>query len=70
MAGRRYFVMRFRWVDPSLWAKLGKELPQMTPFASAGEVGVRHCPGCGADLKRWAEEHPNEFDAMLRQVVD
>jgi hypothetical protein len=70
LAGRRCFVVRFRWVDPALWQRLGHQVPQMTPFASAGETGIRHCPGCGASLEEWAERNALEYDEILTRVVD
>ncbi len=68
--GDRYFVVRFRWVDPVLWKGLSKVLPQMTPFASASEKGINCCPGCGKDLTRGIEENPALFDRLLSEVVD
>jgi hypothetical protein len=68
--GEMQFVVRFRWIDPNLWADLGKTVPQMTPFATGGEMVLRHCPGCGHDLIDWAKGNPNEFKVLLEQVID
>jgi len=68
--GRRCFVVRFRWVDPALWNKLSGQLPQMTPFATAGEKAINYCPGCGTNLEGWIAEHEDEFDALVPLVID
>lgn len=68
--GDRYFAVRFRWVNPQLWQSLSQQLPQMTPFATAGECLVNHCPGCGTKLDDWIAAHPTEFDTLLSQVID
>jgi hypothetical protein len=68
--GRRFFAVRFRWVDPLFWEKLSGQLPQMTPFATAAEIAINHCPGCGAPLAGWIQQNPEEFGALLAQVVD
>lgn len=68
--GGRIFVVRFRWIDPLLWEKISGQLPQMTPFATAAEIAVNHCPGCGKDLNEWIQENPDEFKELLTQVLD
>jgi hypothetical protein len=68
--GDRYFVIRFRWVDPVLWKRLSDQLPQMTPFATAGEMAVNHCPGCGTKLSDWIQQNQGEFEELCDQVVD
>lgn len=68
--GGRFFVVRFRWVDPVFWEKLVQPLPQMTPFATAAEIAINNCPGCGANLSELIRDNPAQFDALLNTVVD
>jgi hypothetical protein len=68
--GGRFFVVRFRWVDPHIWEGLSSQLPQMTPFATAGEKAIIHCPGCGANLADWIQAYPADYESLLAKVID
>lgn len=68
--GWRHFAIRFRAVDPVLWASLSSNLPKGTPFASAAELSINNCPGCGTKLEDWIAENSDAFEALVLQVVD
>jgi hypothetical protein len=69
--GIRTFVMRFRCVDAEIWADVRRALPAQVVGVTLGEeVLLSYCPWCGANLKEWIASHPEEFDALLSQVID
>ena len=68
--GVRFFVIRFRWVEPGLWAKWGRRIPQMTPVASSSEFMIHYCPRCGASTDAWIRDNDSAFSELLAQVVD
>lgn len=68
--GADYFAVRFRIMDPGKLTQLSSHLPVGTPFTSAAEMAINHCPGCGASLAGWIVEHPDEFEILLGQVID
>lgn len=68
--GHDIFVIRFRSMDIDAVARLSSYLPSGTPFASGGDLAINHCPGCGVRLSDWISDHPEDFEEILRQVID
>jgi hypothetical protein len=68
--GQRCFVVRFSWVDPNLWKRLGSTLPPSTPFATAAEKVINFCPGCGTELDEIIARDRDAFDLLVSQVID
>ena len=76
--GQRFFKLRAQALEREIAEQLSavdlRSLPEGFLRDSAGrpaaisasmELPIAFCPHCGADLKSWIEEHPQEFDELV-----
>lgn len=62
-------VLVFRILDEKILSGLKERLPDLTPYSIGAEAAFRFCPGCGYDLRKWIEQHPDEY-AFLSNEFD